>query len=518
MNFCNKFITYLIFWGRRPAITRVRGGLFVSLMLVSSGLFATNGYFSHGYSVSQKALGGAGTALPEDGLIVTINPAGMVWAGDTMELSLSMFTPIRDYTATERGDGASNGIMSITPGSRRSQNEYFPVPAISYSRMLGNWGSWGISMYGNGGMNTEYIGNSALFGEGLTGFEAECAGSFGGGAVVSGSDNLGFCGNSGRATGVDMAILFLAPSFSMKLGDRSSIGVAPLLAMNRFAAQGLGAFDKFSNAPGKVSNQGHDLAYGAGYRIGVLTGLIPGINLGASYQSRVWMSEFDDYRGVFGESGDFDIPESWNVGIALRISDNQRLVVDFQRINYSSIASVGNPFDPNAFVNNCAIPRLFGSTEPSPDCLGSATGPGFGWRDMKVYKAGYQYTFGGYKFRLGYSRTDQPIPANAALFNVLAPGVVEQHFTAGMSLRWSENMYIETAFMYAPDRPVQGKNPLSNTDANLAGLAAEGVGLGDLTAILGEDSTSAFGEDENDQDLILNMKQFELTISVGWRY
>ena len=36
---------------------------------------ATNGYFAHGYSIKNKALAGAGVALPLDSLSASTNPA-----------------------------------------------------------------------------------------------------------------------------------------------------------------------------------------------------------------------------------------------------------------------------------------------------------------------------------------------------------------------------------------------------------------------------------------------------------
>lgn len=496
-----------------------------ALLLWAGMATATNGYFPHGFSVSQKALGGAGTALVEDALIVSINPAGMVWAGDSTEAGLSLFQPIRDHRATARGDDAQAGIVTINPGQIRSGNELFPIPAFSYNRLWGERYSWGISAYGKGGMNTEYSGGSATFGQNLPGFEAECDGTFGGGDP-QGADNAGFCGNSRALSGVDLAIMFIAPSMSMRLGEHSSIGIAPLLALSRFAAQGLGAFAAFSNQPDKVSDNGHELSYGGGYRIGFLTGAGKAVSLGASYQSRVWMQPFDDYAGLFAEQGDFDIPETWNAGVALHLFENWDLVYDYQYMDYNQVRSVGNPLDPNRFVNECAIPRLFasvapgfGSTEPSGACLGAATGPGFGWQEMQVHKVGLQYRWGPHRLRAGYSVADsQPIPADEVLFNILAPGVIEEHFTAGISWRWKPGFYIEAAAMYAPQNPVRGKNPLSNTDVGILGLAGEGLGIDVLTDLLGQDTSRAFGADPDDQDIILNMRQYELTIGVAWRY
>ena len=38
---------------------------------------ATTGYFSHGYGIKAKAMGGVGIALPQDALAAATNPAGM---------------------------------------------------------------------------------------------------------------------------------------------------------------------------------------------------------------------------------------------------------------------------------------------------------------------------------------------------------------------------------------------------------------------------------------------------------
>lgn len=494
------------------------------LLFLCAPAWATNGYFAHGTSAAHKAMGGTSTALRYDSFVASSNPAGTAWLGDAFEVGVSGFSPVRHYSASARGDDAGNGIFSISEiEQHRSRNEFFLIPALSYNRAWGERGSWGITLYGNGGMNTEYQGNTATFGEGLIGFEAECAGGFGGGEAL-GPDNANFCGNGSDTFGVDLMILFIAPSVSYRLTDSTSVGISPILAVSRFAAQGLGAFAKFSNNPEQVSDTGYDHGHGYGGRIGIISEPMPGLVLGASYQSRVHMSQFEKYQGLFAEQGDFDIPSNWNLGFAIGSQHSHLFAVDYQRINYSTVASVGLPFDGNDFVNNCAIPRLmasfgFGSIENSDSCLGANTGPGFGWQDMTVWKLGYQYSYGRYRWRAGYSRNDQPIPSSQVLFNVLAPGVVEEHYTVGLSFEQSPNFFIETALMYAPPRPVSGPNPLSNIDANLLEIFAQGSGIGGiLPGPLAPDTSNAFGIDENDQTLTLDMYQYEFTVSFNWRY
>jgi long-chain fatty acid transport protein len=90
--------------------------------------------------------------------------------------------------------------------------------------------------------------------------------------------------------------LFFAPTLAYKVAPRHSIGISPLIAFHRFKMDGLQAFDNpaFSNAPGFVTNRGHDSAWGYGVRLGYYGRLSDTVAVGAAYSSKVRMGEFDD--------------------------------------------------------------------------------------------------------------------------------------------------------------------------------------------------------------------------------
>ena len=68
----------------------------------------------------------------------------------------------------------------------------------------------------------------------------------------------------------------------------------------------------------------------------------------------------------------------------------------------------------------------------SSGCLGGPNGAGFGWQDVTVYKAGFAWNADDNNtWRFGFSYGEQPIPSSEVLFNILAPGVMETHLTAG---------------------------------------------------------------------------------------
>jgi long-chain fatty acid transport protein len=256
-------------------------------------------------------------------------------------------------------------------------------------------------------------------------------------------------------SGVDLAQLFISTTYARKFNETASWGASLIVAYQQFEAKGLANFGNFgfSNDPDNLTNNGKDDSIGLGIRLGIQGEVAPGLKLGAAYQPEIDMSEFDDYSGLFAEEGDFDIPSNYTVGLAWDASDTTTLFFDVQQINYSDVPSVSNSIDSLFDPSSC------GPTA-SNGCLGGSDGAGFGWEDMTIVKLGYQWRASDdWTWRFGYSQGDQPIPDDEVLFNILAPGVMEQHFTTGFT-KMLGGGELNFAFMYAPSNSVSGGNPL----------------------------------------------------------
>ena len=392
----------------------------IMAILLPISSWATNGYFTHGNSIAEKGMAGAGAAYSQDALAAATNPAGMVWQGNRYDIGAAIFSPMRSYTVT----GAPNPppAFSLAPGTVDSDNEAFLIPQYGQNWMLDSDSSIGVSVYGNGGMNTEYPTGAG-------------PGTFGAGVA-----------------GVDLAQLFISTTYAQKFSDSASWGVSGIIVYQTFEAKGVGSLAGFSLDPATLSNNGGDSSTGFGIRLGVQGEVAPGITLGASYQPEIDMSEFDKYAGLFAESGDFDIPSTWTLGLAWNISDSRVFVVDVQQINYTDVPAVSNP---SSNLGSCAP----GAPAIGVGCLGGPSGAGFGWEDMTVVKLGYEWeTDDTWTWRLGYSFGDQPIPGSEMLFNILAPGVMEDHFTFGFTRALDSNSDFNFALMYAPSVSVSGPN------------------------------------------------------------
>ncbi len=395
------------------------------LLAIPASSMATNGYFSHGYGTKSKGLAGGGIALPQDAMAAATNPAGMVWVGDRMDLGAALFSPHREYTA-------DTGAFNVMGGNHDSDNTLFLIPHFAWNYMLDENSSYGVTVYGNGGMNTEYTNQ-------------------GGGVFFAGT------------AGVDLSQLFVNLSYARKFNGNASWGASLILAAQAFKAYGLGTFAGFvANPPASdLTDNGHDISYGAGLKFGIQGEIANGLTLAGSYQSKIRMSEFDDYKDLFAEDGDFDIPATATIGLAWKAAPNHTLTFDVQRIWYGSVDSIANPMGD---LFNC--PALGGADQES--CLGGNNGAGFGWDDMTVYKLGWQYQPNNlWTVRLGYSYGKQPIDSDDVTFNILAPGVMEQHYTIGFTRKMGKDQELNFAAMYSPRESVHGTNPFSGGAQNV---------------------------------------------------
>ena len=170
------------------------------------------------------------------------------------------------------------------------------------------------------------------------------------------------------------------------------------------------------------------------------------------------MSEFDDYADLFAEDGDFDIPSSIKVGLSFMASEELRVNFDIEHTAFGEVDSIANPMANMLRCDSPALPPAFpfGGTEREY-CLGGDNGAGFGWEDMTTYKLGFEWQRDeNTVLRFGYSYGEQPIQGADVLFNILAPGVMEQHITFGLSRKAASGGEWNFSFMYAPENSVTG--------------------------------------------------------------
>jgi long-chain fatty acid transport protein len=394
-------------------LNKIVVSLLAAGIMASPLAHATNGYFPIGYGVQNEAMGGASIALPLDSIAAANNPAGMVMVGDHVDFALTWFKPNRSAEIT--GNGA--GLNGNYDGNGRSN---FFIPDFGYNKMISADTSLGVSVYGNGGMNTQYNTNPFA--------------SFGA------NGNLG----------INLSQLFIAPTWAMKINPTNAVGVALNLAYQMFSATGVnGALGLLSSDPAHMSDMGTDTSTGYGVRLGWTGQVTPTVTLGATYQSKTKMGKLSNYAGLFEGQGSFDVPSKYGVGVAVKAMPETTVAFDIERINYADVPAVGNPFTDPAPPFGAGLP------------LGASGGPGFGWQNINAYKLGVSHAYSSaFTLRAGYDHCDQPIPNSQTLLNILAPGVVQDHLTLGGTWTLADKSQVSVAYVHAFKKTVNGSGSI----------------------------------------------------------
>jgi long-chain fatty acid transport protein len=351
--------------------------------------------------MAASGMGGAATAMSEDTFGGANNPASMVFVGDRIDFGASLFSPKREATSADFGQGY--GGPNVTT---QSDKNYFVVPEFGYNKMINNDLSLGVSVYGNGGMNTDF---------------------------APGSNNINFYGGTGRV-GVDLVQLVIAPTAAFKIAPNHSIGISPLIGYQRFKADGI------PQGNGTTVNPGYDDAFGYGVRIGYMGKLTSELTVGASYSSKVTMQKFSKYSSTTDAlltpgNGALDLAENYSLGVAYKFMPDLTVALDYMRINYGDVASIGTP----------------------------TAQQGFGWKNIDVYKLGVEYKYNkAWTMRAGWNHGDNPINAADTFANLVAPGVIKDHLTMGTTYHTATGGDLTVAYTHGFENSITGPNKYSS--------------------------------------------------------
>lgn len=404
----------------RASLPLLAGSLAVAaLMAEPTGAIAAEAYQQNGIGARNKALAGGGVAHSVDATAAALNPAGIANVGTQITTSTSFFNL--------RGGFSSVGSGGFTAdGAHTSDRDWLIIPNFAANWRLNSplADAIALTVYGNGGVMSHY-GNMP---------SATCTALNGGAGP--------FCAGP---MGVMMNQTFISLAVAKQVAPGLSVGIAPILARQTMKVDGLGTFSALSSDPGHFTNRGTDESWGGGLRVGIEWRIAPNVKLGLAGNSRVYMQEFKEYRGLFAEGGDLDAPPSLQAGLAWAVRPNLTLMFDYKRIWYSSIRGLSNP-----------------STSTGVVSFGLANGPGFGLQDLDVFKVGVEWQANPMlTLRAGYSYNTAPFTPRDADLTAMHLGVVQHHLTAGLKVALTEKMDLELAAMYAPRATLSGQELLN---------------------------------------------------------
>lgn len=239
---------------------------------IAGSAFATNGYFSIGYGAGSEGMGGVGVTT-QDSMCVGGNPACL---GEFLTPQFDVGAGLFDARRRSGKGAVANSSGNLTPALGAGGNGWsgvntFLIPGMGFVFPFNDELTIGFAAIGNGGMNTSYKPN--IFGVG---------------------DNID------RVVGVDMVQLMVPITVAYKANREHTVAASVVPARARFLAQGLQAMNSFSSDQDHLTDKGHDYANGMGVRIGWLGHFMEDrVQLGATYASKIFMSKFTKYSGLF---------------------------------------------------------------------------------------------------------------------------------------------------------------------------------------------------------------------------
>ena len=423
---------------------------------------ATNGMNMEGYGATALAMGGASLAYDNGTAAMMNNPAtlAMMGEGSFLDLALGFLSP---------------QVKSSAGGtSSRSSADFFGGPAFGWVRKHDGL-LFGIGVYGQGGMGTEY-GSDSIFSNpanqpvspGLVNRSEVSVGRMILPVAYDVSPNLKIGGSLDYVwAGMDLQMAIPGTSFLQMAGGTSPMAVASGSMVSAFGglmggapgqigAVNWGYFD-FSN-----KNDYTGQAVGTGYagKIGFTYKLDSKTTIGATYHSKTRLNDLEaqdatvsfnvNFNGgpanqlipVAGKMTvkDFQWPETYGIGISYEASDRWMLAADYKRINWSgAMKDFKMVFTPSGNTGTVAgfngLPMNVTFYQDWSD------------QDVVMFGAAYRLT-DALTLRAGVNMANNPVPDS--YLHYLFPATIENHVTAGFGYVTGKRSHLDLGFSYAP--------------------------------------------------------------------
>lgn len=249
----------------------------------------------------------------------------------------------------------------------------------------------------------------------------------------------------------------VSPGLMHRLNEKQMIGVSAIFATQSYGVSRLGMQSYNQALPAGLRSTVYDpyleSGYGAGVSLALSSELTDGVTLDAGYQSRIDMNEFANYRGVYAQAADLDIPARARLGLAFKASDKSWLNVSVERVLYSEIGAFASRNLPSRFLS----------------LLGDSTSPSFSWDDLTVYSVGWAWANKeGTSWRVDFSSRSQPSPSSKLLSQAINSDLAQNAMTIGYSRRMGMTSHFNVNAAYAPSEYAFGGNVLGVTTDDLS--------------------------------------------------
>lgn len=408
----------------------------LALSFAAFSAHATNGMNLEGYGPLGMSMGGASMAYDSGLAAMMNNPATLALTSQGTQLALALHHMGPDVTVTSPFVAESGG------------NSYF-MPAVGWGRKDGRL-TYGVGMFAQGGMGTEYGRNSPF----SMGTGEEVRSELGVGRLIF---PVAYEITPDLALGASLDYVWAMLDLGM-VATREQVQGMTNGGMD--IGPGNTAYISFSD-----DNDFTGKAKGSGWagKLGLTYKLSPILTVGAAYHSKTSLSDLKTsgngasmtlYNGAtpfYSQAGkmsviDFQWPETYAAGLAWQATAKLMLAADVRRLMWS-----------DAMQNFRMSFSGAGFTMPQE------------WRDQNVYSLGVQYRVDDrLGLHAGFNYGKNPVPDT--WLNPLFPATVERHYTAGFDYRLGDQGCIAVALSYAPEVSDVNGSGMTITHSQLSGM------------------------------------------------
>jgi long-chain fatty acid transport protein len=249
----------------------------------------------------------------------------------------------------------------------------------------------------------------------------------------------------------------ISPGMMHRLNDTQMIGISAVFATQSYGVSSLGLQSYNQSLPAglrsAIYDPYHETGYGAGVSLALSDEIADGITLDVGFRSRIDMNEFANYRGVYSQPADLDIPARARLGLAFQATERSWLSVSVERVLYSDIGAFASQNLPSRFLS----------------LLGDSTSPSFSWDDLTVYTVGWAWANNkNSAWHIDLSSRSQPSPSSRILSQAIDSDLAQYAMTVGYSRRMSMNSRFNVNAAYAPAEYAFGGNVLGITTDQLS--------------------------------------------------
>ncbi|MFC1572486.1 OmpP1/FadL family transporter [Candidatus Eisenbacteria bacterium] len=462
----------------------VLGVLVSGLMLVPVAM-ATNGMNLEGYGPVAGAMGGASLAFDNGTAATMNNPATLALAPDGLLVNLALGQLGPDVTA-----------VVVTPqGEMRAESSAgaFYMPAIGVVKKKGRF-AYGLGLFGQGGMGTEYANDSWLsdpsqganmaLTEGLVNRSEVSIGRAIAPITYDVNERFRIGGSLDFVwAGMDLQMAMSEAQFQDLTNPMSQVsGTASGSLVEAFG----GLYEPFGTGISTLhhayfdfSNDGdftgEAMGYGFAAKLGMVYDVMPSLTVGAVYQSKTSLGDLEtdnaqlsmgvninpsvlnpqapnEYTDmVLAVDGkitvkDFQWPALYGLGLAFHPNDDLLLALD---VRYMAWSDVMDKFKMSFEADQSLTNGPFANLELDAVLFQE-------WDDQTVISVGGAYeAMDGLTLRAGYNKAANPVPDK--FLNALFPAITEDHLTFGGGYKINEASSVDVSVMAVLEN--DGTNP-----------------------------------------------------------